>query len=182
MDSSPKRRARFKKGVIPTPVPPPAKSSWFEEYQQRQEQRKRRQEERIRKRKPLPDEFTMLERFVELNLRYFALSDPNFWEDSKTRSFWYHSDFLNAIRLGQHPESSDFIIATCRKAQFPVFRHGTIKVDLPEIKAESRKLNATISYHLAETSEWTDALGDVVAISSVVCLFCFMVGSYPYPG
>jgi hypothetical protein len=132
--------------------------SWFDEFKKRAAERKAKQEMRLRNRRPLPDESAIRERFVELNLRYFALSDPDFWEDSKTRSFWYCSDFLGAIRLGQHQDSFDRIIATCRQAEFPIFRHGKIEVNLSETNGESRELNASISYQLAETSEWTDAL------------------------
>jgi len=53
MDSSPKRRARFKKGVPPPPLNSPVKLSWFEEDNQRAEEGKQRQEERLRNRKPL---------------------------------------------------------------------------------------------------------------------------------
>ena len=132
MDSPPKRRARFKKGVTPPPLTLPVKLSWYDEYTQRREQRKRRQEERLRNRKPLPEMDAIRAQFVESTQRYFALSDPNFWEDSKRRFFCYQSDFLGSLRLGQHPDSFDKIIGTCRKAQFPSFRYGKVEMVIPE--------------------------------------------------
>jgi hypothetical protein len=55
----------------------PALSEW-EQYKQRIKEREERREERLRTRKPLSDEKTISERFLESTLRCFALANPEF--------------------------------------------------------------------------------------------------------
>jgi hypothetical protein len=161
MPFPPKRRARLKKGVKPQAEAPPVKLSWLDEYNQRQEQRKRREEERLRNRKPLPELDAIRAQFVESTLRYFALSKPKFWEDSTRRFFYNRSDFLGSLRLGQHQDSFDKIIGTCRKAQFPLFRHGKVEMEISETDERGRKMRADLYFRLAEGAEWVDALAEL---------------------
>src|ERR1700722_16330389 len=102
MDSTPKRRARFKKGVTSPPITQPVKLSWLEEYDKRQKERERRREENLRTRGPLPKPEIIREQFLESTLRHFASGNPAFWKDSNRRYLGNPSDFMGKLRLGKH--------------------------------------------------------------------------------